>query len=75
MSPERRRYGSRVIDTRDLKIDVWRTSDARGGTDRVVRVTHIPSGIAAVSQGKASEADDRAAAIAEIEEKLKSEAL
>ncbi len=66
-----RSYPGTVIDSRDLKIDVYSSRDhASGASDSLVRVTHIPSGIVAFSRDKASEAEDRHAAIAEIEVKL-----
>jgi len=60
-----------MVDWNDLRIDTYRSQGASGPIDRIVRVTHIPSGIVAVSRGKATEAEDRDAAIAEIEEKLR----
>jgi protein subunit release factor A len=61
---------SRVIEPDEIKIDVFRSQGADGPVERVVRVTHIPSGIVAMSSGKNSEIEDRDAAIAEIEEQL-----
>jgi len=53
------------LDRADLKIDVFRSDDqASGASDHAVRVTHIPSGIAAVATGGQSETDDVASAIA-----------
>jgi protein subunit release factor A len=57
-----------MLDDGVLRIDVMRGS----GPDResffsAVRVTHLPSGISAVSQGKESGAEDLAAALAEPE--------
>ena len=68
-------YPSRMLDERDLKIEVFRSRDhVSGATDRAVRVTHIPSGIVAAVQGGHSEADEVASAIAEIERQLAEEA-
>jgi protein subunit release factor A len=61
---------SRVIEPDEIKIDVFRSQSADGPVERVVRVTHISSGIVAMSSGKNSEIEDRDAAIAEIEEQL-----
>jgi protein subunit release factor A len=60
-----------MIDKSDLEITVWRSSTLDGPLERAVRVVHIPSGTEGLSRGKASEAEDVAAAIAEIEEKLR----
>jgi protein subunit release factor A len=59
-----------VLDPREIKIDVFRSQGPDGPVERAVRVTHVPSGLVAVSSGKNSEIEDRDAAIAEIEEKL-----
>lgn len=49
---------------------MYHSRDATGASERAVRVTHIPTGLVGVSQGEASQAEDVAAAIAEIEAKL-----
>jgi protein subunit release factor A len=59
-----------VLDHDDLRIDVYRSTDAGGATERAVRVTHTPSGLIGVSQGGVSPAEDIATAIAQIEAQL-----
>jgi len=59
-----------VVNESELRVDVWRSSGADGVVKRGVRVTHTPTGVEATSGGKGSAAEDRDAAIREIERKL-----
>lgn len=55
------------IDPDELEVEVMRGSSA-------VRLTHLPSGLRAQSVDKATQVQNRAAALAELEEKLKTPA-
>ena len=59
-----------MIDEGDLRIDGFRSTGPNGAIDRVVRVTHLPSGITATARGGESEADDVALAVADLQRQL-----
>jgi protein subunit release factor A len=59
-----------VVDRDDLQIDVYRSRDASGASEKAVRITHLLTGLVGISHGQASEAEDVTAAIAQIEAKL-----
>jgi protein subunit release factor A len=63
-----------MIDSRDLKIDVYRSKDASGVVGGAIRITHIPTGLVVTREVSGSLADARAEALAEIEERLRESA-
>ncbi|MDR0462034.1 MAG: peptide chain release factor 2 [Christensenellaceae bacterium] len=63
-----------VIDDKDLRVDVYRSSGAGGQhvnkTESAVRITHLPTGVVAASQNQRSQIQNRATAMQALTSKL-----